>query len=170
MLSIPRSSYTSKCRAVGRHPLVGRKTAEGEIESATIKEGQSDAGKVKNSSMSFQMNGLISTVIHIQKFPHTVNWIIHVLRKGWHIAFACYQYQISIFHSYFWQRLLYIKVHCNLGNKNPNYFPRQLGIYQACNSPTKHTVGLYGKYGQFWSPNGTSRFLPFQAKFWFYLT
>ena len=65
MLSIPRSSYTSKCRAVGRHPLVGRKTAEGEIESATIKEGQSDAGKVKNSSVSFQMNGLISTVIEI---------------------------------------------------------------------------------------------------------
>ena len=52
-------------RAVRPVSLVGRKTAEGEIESATIKEGQSDAGKVKNSSVSFQMNGLISTVIEI---------------------------------------------------------------------------------------------------------
>ena len=33
-----------------------------------------------------------------------------------------------------------------------------------------HTVGLDGKYGQFRSPNGTSQFLTFAIKFWFYLT
>ena len=42
-------------------PLVGRKTAEGEIESATIKERHSDAEKVKRMlkpSMSFQNLGM----------------------------------------------------------------------------------------------------------------
>ena len=33
-----------------------------------------------------------------------------------------------------------------------------------------HTVVFYGKHGQFRSPSGTSQFLTFQAKFWFYLS
>ena len=43
-------------------------------------------------------------------------------------------------------------------------------IITDLSTAASHTVGFYGKYGQFRSPNGTRQFWSFPVEFWFDLT